>query len=126
MSDMVLAAVIEAGATPTYQVTLVNEQDIPVAASLLTTLTMTLWEATTRTILNARSDQNVLNANNCTFHPTSGVFTWVMQPADTAHLATTPLFEEHVMVLRWTWENGTRVGYHQVRFRIRTLALPPP
>lgn len=66
-----------------YTATLLDENDSAIALSDITSLTMSLFLASDPTdFINSRNDQNVLNANNCTYHATSGLFTWRIQSAD--------------------------------------------
>lgn len=52
-----------------------------IALSSIVSLTLTLRDATTGTIINNRDTQNILNANNVTVSST-GLITWSVQGAD--------------------------------------------
>jgi hypothetical protein len=104
-----------------YTATLQDEAETPIPVGQLTTLTLTLYDATTGTILNSRNAQNILNTNNVTVHATNGLLTWTVQPADLAMVTTNMAQELHIALFSWTWASGTKVGYHEVRFLVANL-----
>lgn len=86
-----------------------NDGVTAIPGSTLTGLLLTLYAVRgngTEEILNGRNQQNVLNANNATVDET-GLFSWVVQPADTTIVETILRFERHLALLEWTWANGS-------------------
>ena len=86
--------------------TLTDETGAPVTLASLTTLTLTLYDKATRTILNNRLNQDVKNANNVTVHATSGLVTWAVQPADMA--IVTSKDEVHAAQFTAKWAAGAK------------------
>lgn len=87
----------------------------------LLTLTLTLYEAESGTILNSRDIQNILNINNVTIS-TTGLVRWQVQPADTAIIGT-GLIEEHVALFRWTWAAGQQS--EEIHFYVKNITKVP-
>ena len=108
--------------TAWYSGTLKDRAGAAIASASLTTLTATLYApgyTAGSNIVNSRSAQNVLNANNCTLHATSGLFEWEIQPADTTML-TTESTAFHILLLQWT-SASVGNGKHEVLFLIQAL-----
>lgn len=96
-----------------------DENGIAISSANLTTLTLTLYEKATKAIVNTRSAQNVLNANNVTVD-TSGNLTWNMQSADNAIIGAATI-ESHVALFEWTWSSGTKYGKYEIEYPIKNL-----
>src|SRR5687768_4687906 len=94
-----------AGETPAVEVTLLDEDGAAVPLAGLSTLTLTYTDTASALVINSRTAQNVKNANNGTFHATSGLFRWDMQAADTA-LPSGETQAEYVGVLTVTTSGG--------------------
>jgi hypothetical protein len=62
--------------------TVLDENDAAVALAAMDSIKMTLYAVDSNEVINSRSAQDVKNTNNCTYHATSGLFTWTMQTAD--------------------------------------------
>lgn len=93
------------GSSALYTTTLVDEAAAPVPLAVLTTLRLWLRDVETGEYINAREDQNVLNASNVTYHATSGLLTWDVQPEDNVVLgASSP--ETHEAEFQATWSGG--------------------
>ena len=90
--------------------TLIDEDDVPVPLGAIGTMTLTLYDLATDTVINGRLDASVLNTGGGTLHPTSGAFTLrlggadnpILQPAGLAPGQT----ETHVALLEATWSSG--------------------
>lgn len=106
--------------THVYSCTIKDENDTAVPAAQLNTLTLTLYAVQTGTIINSRSQQNILNANNVTVN-SSGVLTWTMQPNDNIIVNDALDEETHVALFEWTYSSGTKAGKHEVKFVIQNL-----
>ena len=108
--------------TQLYTANFVDETGVGIPSASLNTLTMTLYDAITNAAINARSTQNILNANNVTVS-SSGLLTWTMQPNDNAILNAGLAQELHFALFQWTWTSGTsKAGKHQAAFSVVNLA----
>lgn len=115
---------IDAGETAVYSGVVTNGVGAPLPASSLDSLTLTLTDAATGAVVNARDAQNALNANGVTVGA-AGELVWTMTPQDTALLAASPApdaTELRVAVFRWTWDAGAGVGSHRITFRVRNVS----
>lgn len=100
-----------------YTAYLTDETNTVIASSGISTLTLTLRDATTKGIINSRSAQNVLNTNNVTVHATSGLVTWSIQAADTTPLNKEQPYVDHIAEFACTWAT-TKSMIHKVTIRI--------
>lgn len=101
----------------TYTATLVDENGAAVAGSTLDTLTLTLYDAASGSIINNRSAQDVLNNNDVTVSD-AGLLTWEIQISDTPIVSNThttlvrnssgDLVEVHKALFRATWDGGRK------------------
>lgn len=109
--------------TPRYTAILQDDTGAPLPAVSLTTLTLTLYviksDGTTQ-IVNSRTAQNVLNANNVTVDG-SGNLVWAIQTADTAILDDTLPVEQHIALWTWTWATGAKTGRHELILVVKNL-----
>lgn len=106
-----------------YTATVKDEAGAAIAAASLTTLTLTLYDVDTLTIINSRTAQNVLNTNNVTVD-SDGLLTWLIQPADNAIVGTrrrANQYEKHVALFEYTWSSGTKASKHEVILEVRQL-----
>jgi hypothetical protein len=100
--------------------TLKDEADTVIPLDQIATLTLTLYNEESRTIINTRDAQNVLNLNNVTVHATSGLVTWLLQSADTSIETATKRYEIRVALFAWTFAT-TKSGKRQIRFKVQNL-----
>jgi hypothetical protein len=89
-------------------------------ASSLDTLTLTLYDRDTGTILNSRNAQDVLNKANVTVGE-DGALVWELQPADNVIVSDGKSLEAHVALFTWTWGSG-KSGRHEVPILVENLA----
>ena len=112
-----------------YTSTLLDQLDVAIPLSAIDSITMTLKELSGSGIVNSRSAQDVLNTNDCTYHATSGLFTWEIQPADTAIVlsgASTSSRETHVATITVIW-NTTKKMHREIKLRVKNFAgIPQP
>jgi hypothetical protein len=102
--------------------TIKDETDVVIPLDQIVTLTLTLYNQESRSIINLRENQNVLNLNNVTYHVTSGLLTWLLQPADTAIENIAKSIEVRVALFQWTFSGGgAKHGKHEIVFKIRNL-----
>jgi hypothetical protein len=119
--------ILNTGETGTYTVTLKDEAGVAVPLANVSTITLTLRHRFSGDIINTRSAQDVKNTNNCTFHATSGLFTWYLQPGDTPLTDATRKIDEHLglITITYTGTGGTRVAAHEVVIRVRNTSTVP-
>ena len=86
----------------------------------MTSLTLTYYNEDDQSIINSRDGQNVLNLNNCTYHATTGLLTWIGQPADTTVVNSRIEEEVHIGLFKWT--TATESGSEEVQITIENLA----
>jgi len=104
----------------------ITEEDgvTPIPAGTLTTLTFTLYaDDGSNTIINSRTDVNILNANGGTVSA-AGVLTLTLAPADNQILNANLPYERHVVLLEWTWGSG-KAGNAELILSVRNLQLVP-
>ena len=105
------------GRSAKYSAVLVQEDGVtPLPVASLSTLTLTLVDDATGTVINGRSSQNALNANNVTIDA-SGNLVWTMTPADNPIVGSGLAHgrcELHLATFEWTWSAGAKKGYHNV------------
>jgi len=107
-----------------YRATLRDENGAAVAAQVLTTFTLTLYNLSSGTVINSRSAQNVLNANQVTVDG-SGNVVWNWLPADMTIINPNLNSEEHVALFEAKWLDSqlrNRQGNHEVHFIVNRVA----
>lgn len=117
----VLEDIIPERSSPKITATVQDEAGDGIAASSLDTLTLTLYNLSDadKTIINSRSDQDVLNTNNVTVD-SSGNLVWSVQALDTI-IVSAPVLEQHRAVFAWTYSSGTKTGRYTIDMTIRNL-----
>ena len=116
-----LPDIIHQGTTPKLTFDIEDEDGNAIPAGNLTTLILNLFnlDDSDNTVLNNRTDQDVLNANNVTVS-SGGAGVWSMQVADTAMVGTDNI-ERHRAVFKWTYDSGNKTGDHIIDMRIRNI-----
>ncbi|MDB4786215.1 hypothetical protein OAG36_00625 [bacterium] len=110
-----------------YTSTLLDDASAAITLASIDSITMTLIEFSTEVVVNSREAQDILNANNCTMHATSGLFTWEIQPADTAIVvsgASLSSREVHLATITVVW-NTTKKMHREIKLRIKNLTSVP-
>lgn len=82
---------------------LVDEVGVAVPTPL--TMTATLYDRDTGTVINGRNDQNILGVNGGSVDG-SGNFVFHLSPADNVIVNTENAYEMHHLLLKWTYNNG--------------------
>jgi hypothetical protein len=103
-----------------YSGVLVDETGAAVPAASLSTLTLTLFDENTNTVINSVDDINILNADRGTVDA-AGNLVVTLLPADNVIVTPTRVREPHVMLLEWTYAGGAKAGRHEVRFIVVNL-----
>jgi hypothetical protein len=105
--------------TTTYTATLKDSAGVVIPLANLTTLILTLKDEATETVINSRNAQNVLNANNVTYHTTSGLLTWSIQAADNPISGTRKdALERHTATFEFTFNAGANRDWHEVTWLV--------
>ena len=97
--------------TAEFTATVQDENGTAIGSGSLTTLTLTLFDKLTNSIINSRNDQNVLNANGVTVSA-QGALVWTMDPLDNQILNAELKNEKHVAMFKWTWSAGAKAGFY--------------
>lgn len=114
---------INEGNSFVYTATLLDENSTAIPLSVINSLTLTLFDAGTGTIINNRNGQDVLNTNQVTVHATSGLLTWAGLPADNAIVDSGKVqdsLEQHVALFRVVY-SSTKALNHILELYIRQL-----
>ena len=103
--------------------TLLDEAGSAVQLAVITALTLTLYnrDSTTQEIINSVSDVNILNAGRGTVHPTNGLLTLQLDPADNAIVDTTKDVEWHRALIEGTYGGGKALKY-EIDWQVRNLS----
>lgn len=108
-----------------YSGTLKDENGVIIGPTDLTTLTFTLYDQDTNTIINSHNDQNALNANNWTLtSASSGNLTWLAKGADNPIVDDSKETEVHILLLKWTYGTGLQ-GNKCVAIRVVNIVRIP-
>lgn len=111
-----------------YTCTIKDEDGSAVLLSSIGSITMTLIEERSATEVNDRTAQDVKNTNNCTFHETSGLFTWNVQIGDTDIVNTNTGIgsrEPHLATISFLWASGAKQHHHEVVLNVLNLRSVP-
>lgn len=114
---------VEEKITARYKVILSDEAGAVIPLSDMTTITLTLYDDYTGTIINSRNAQNVKNTNNVTYTE-AGLLTWTLQPNDNIIVSSdvrTNSYEKHIALFEFTWDSGAKAGKHELEFQVRQL-----
>ena len=127
---------VNEGSAAKYTATLKDPAGSAVTLSNLTTLEMVLYNQRTGAVINGRGSvssgnytfQNVKNLQNVTFHSSSGLLTWNMQPGDNVIVDTTLApgeSETHVAVFRFVYSDGSDnyTDYHTEVFEVEQVRV---
>lgn len=108
--------------TAIYTAQLVDEAGANISLSALVTLTLTLYDQVSGSILNGRDAQNVLNANNVAVSST-GAVVWSLQPADNAIVNSAIDTELHIALFKGTYAvAGSKSFNHEYSIRVVNLS----
>jgi hypothetical protein len=89
---------------------------VSLAASDLTTLTVTIYEKGSRSLVGDWNDKDVLGVNGGTFDGTTNEFTLRLAPEDTEPLFPARKREEWIIMFRWSYNAGQDVGHQEASF----------
>ena len=104
-------------------------------AAQLDSLTLTLFDEASGSVINGREGTDILNTNGGTLDA-QGEGAWTGTPAD-APIVGTPvperslgkrtgrMVEDHIALFAWTWDSGAKQGRESVRLRVVDLDHVP-
>jgi hypothetical protein len=102
-----------------YSGYLKDEEGNAIVAADLTTLTVTVYDETTGTIINGVENTNILNTGRGSIDA-AGLLEVVLLPADMAVVGTGKR-ETHILLIQWTWATGSKAGKKEVAFPVQNL-----
>lgn len=109
-----------------YTGVLKDENGGVVPDSSVDSITLTLYDAVTKSIINERDKQPALNVNNVTLDG-AGNLAWLLQPADNVIVTdrrqvdvSTPLTEIHKAVFDVRWSGSKRL-LHEVWIKVTNI-----
>lgn len=122
---IVISDPILEGTTPEITATLKNKAGAAILLVDLLTIKLSLYsmaDPPTHTIINARSEQDVKNANNVEIDA-NGNLKWQTVPADMDVLNTALKLEKHHALFVWTYNEGAVVmtGAHIIEMTVQNL-----
>jgi hypothetical protein len=106
-----------------YQWKLIDENRQPVPLASLDSLTLTLYDVGTDTIINSRDAMDILNTHNGTFASETGIGTMSFTPLDTVIVGTVADgdTEEHIALFEAIWNDGDSRRNWQVRMNVTAV-----
>ena len=107
---------INEATTGRYTATMYDETGAVIDGTALTTLTLTLYDKKTGTVINSRNALNALNANGVAV-TSAGALTWTIAKEDTIVVGTAQM-EWHVAVFSGTWSSGAKRFVHEIEMRV--------
>jgi len=110
--------------TRRYTAALKDETGAAVGSGALSSLKLTLYNRADGSIINARNQQNVLNANGVVVD-SGGNLTWTMEPADSPIVDATLSYEEHVALFEIGWSSDAKKNNHEVIIRVENVNKIP-
>ncbi len=106
--------------TGRYTATMYDETGATIDGTAMTTLTLTLYDKRTGSIINSRNAQNVKNVSGVTV-TSAGALTWIISTSDTVMVGRADR-ERHAALFVGTWDTGTKKFTHQVEMDVINLA----
>lgn len=106
-----------------YRARIVDENNQSISGSVLTSFTLTLYDQISNVKINARDQQNALNANQVTVDGQGNV-EWIWLPADMQILNPNRDIEIHVAMFEAKWLDGAsrpRQLNHEVHFYVNRI-----
>lgn len=97
-----------------------DKKDVPIPASNLSSLTLTLYNLETGALINDRNEESVLNENGGTVDEV-GVFEMTFSEADNLLQDSSKQYETHVALFEWEKEDTQEEGKHELVMTIRSV-----
>lgn len=115
--------------TPILRAKIVDELGGPLSGDVLLTLTLTIYNRDTGTIINGRDHVNILNANGGVVYDAYendvlvSRLLFQLTANDMAILEDSLPGEGRVALLEWSWNGGASRGKHEVWFTVENLEM---
>lgn len=106
-----------AGTTPVYTGQLVDSTLTPIGSSALNTMTITLTDSVSNSIVNNVNNVNILNTGRGTID-SNGFLTIAFLPGDMMLFNPNNLVEERQMLITYTFNGNTKAGAKIVFFTV--------
>lgn len=114
-----------------YYALVVDEAGDDADLTILETLTVTLYDKKTGTVINGRTSQDILNANGVTIYAARQTvaigeslfpynMTWLLTANDNGIVGTDPV-EDHAAMFVGTWSGGTLQVRHEFAWKVINL-----
>ena len=98
-----------------------DETGVVVPVADISTLTITLTDLETGTVINSRNGQNALNANHVAVD-SDGNLAWTVQPLDNIIVTAAKTIETHRVIFTWTYPaDGSKNGRHIEDFNVQNV-----
>ena len=110
-----------ASTTPTYTATIVDQNQNPVPASALSTLTLSIVDTLTGLTINGVRQVNILNADRGSVDG-QGNLTIRLQVGDTSMDETTAPSVQRSLIIDFSYNGGLSVGRHEATFELVALS----
>lgn len=98
---------------------------IPLALTDVQTLTLTLYDLSSGTIINSINHVDIKNTGRGTYAATTGKLTISFHSADTPIVSATLDLERHVALIEAIYNAGIDRLEHEVEFTVRNLTRVP-
>lgn len=111
-----------------YTATLADEDGNPITLASIVSATLDLYDDETLEVINNRAQQDILNANDVTIDPTSGLLTWDALAADTPIVADNVVAgdtEPHTALFRIEYNSSADHLNHELHLHIVQLPKVP-
>jgi hypothetical protein len=117
-----LPGLYPAGSTPLYTAQIVDSTGSGIPGSSLDTLTLSIVDTQTGTIINDCSQVDILNTNRGTVDGAGNLtITLEIDDTETSEASNLPQVQRS-LVIDWTYNTGVSAGRHQANFQIVNLA----
>lgn len=115
---------IRESSTAQFSAILKDETGSPISGSSLTSMTLTVYDNVSNTIINSRDHANVLNANGVTVSET-GKLVWTLTANDSpiANSANVDDFgtESHTALFEYRWASGDKASSFELILRVQAV-----
>lgn len=115
---------VAAATTPVYAAQLVDATQTPVPGSALDTLTLSIVDTLTGTVINSCNQVNILNTGRGSIDDLGNLLI-TLEVGDTSLPETpTPNRISRSLIIDWSVNSGATVGRHEAQFIVVNLSGP--
>ena len=109
---------INEGTSFKYVTTLLDDDEVTaLALASIDSITLTLYDVVSGSIINSRTAQDVLNTNQVTIHATSGLLTWQGLAADAViknTLLVAGALEKHIALFEMVYSTDKALNHELI------------